>query len=34
MKKRVLKKIQIIVWILGVIAIGLLIYGIARILLS
>ena len=34
MKKRTLKKIQTIVWILGFIAVALLIYGIIRALLT
>ena len=32
MKKKILEKIQIIVWILGFIAVGLLIWGIIRVL--
>ena len=33
MKKRTLKKIRVIVWILGFVAVGLLIWGIIRTLL-
>jgi len=34
MKKEVFKKIQVVVWILGFVAVGLLIYGIIRTILA
>ena len=34
MKRKTLQKMQVIVWIFGFIAVGLLVYGIVRVLLQ